>query len=152
MATTLTPPQGSEGGVDDRVIEAVLQYYPRLARVRDYVDANLSRPLRLAEVAEVACLEATYFSAYFRKRVGLPFTVWLSRHRACVAAGLLESADHGVKEVARMVGFGSIRSFQRAFRAHFGVTPRFALHKNVIAEAPCGGPTGMSWSLCRGNR
>ena len=55
----------------------VFDYYPRLNRLREYVEQSYSAPIPLKKAASIAALESSYFSTYFRAKVGITFTEWL---------------------------------------------------------------------------
>lgn len=99
-------------------------YYERLGRVRTFVLDHLTEPLSLRAVAQVACVTPAYFSALFRRKVGMSFMTWLRHARVEEAARLLTERDWSIAHVAERVGFGSVRTFERAFRACLGHTPR----------------------------
>ena len=115
----MSPARGSA-----HLAEDAFAYYPRLARVREWVEGNLSEEITLGDAARVACLERKYFSTYFRSKVGVPFSSWLVHRRVRRATAILASRDCSIAEVAAWTGFGSTRSFQRHFRAFTGITPR----------------------------
>lgn len=100
------------------------EYYGRLRKVRDYVELHYSEHLSLTQVAEVACMESAYFSVYFRKKVGLNFTAWLSRFRVEKAIELMRLRDFSICEIALAVGYQDLSTFVRAFKRHTGITPR----------------------------
>jgi two-component system response regulator YesN len=79
--------------------------------------------LSLWRAAEIACLEPKYFSAYFREKVGLTFSAWRRRVRVAHAQTLIRAADADMEEVASAAGFGSVRTFERAFQRCVGQTP-----------------------------
>lgn len=110
---------------NDVVWEAFL-YYPRLTRVCEYVLRNLHGTVTLPDAARVACLEKTYFSSYFHKKVGISFTAWLRLVRVGRAIRILQCQDITVFELAQQVGFRSVRTFERCFRAVSGTTLRAA--------------------------
>lgn len=110
-------------------------YYPPLNRARAYVIQHLHDNISLSDVARAACLEKTYFSAYFRKKVGIPFTAWLRIIRIARAMQLLHENDTPVSNVSRRVGFSSVRSFERSFRILIGETPR-SFKQRVTREFP----------------
>lgn len=68
-------------------------YYPRLGRLQRYVEDNLSEPIPLKVAADVAGLEATYFSKYFRARTGVRFKDWITYQRIDRAVDLIRSQD-----------------------------------------------------------
>lgn len=98
-------------------------YDPRLRKVARYVETHLSDPIALADAAHVAALEPAYFSRYFRKVTGETFTQWLAMTRVARAKLLLLNSRHSVTEVAMMVGFQSLRTFQRRFKEITGSSP-----------------------------
>ncbi|MEZ5812441.1 MAG: AraC family transcriptional regulator [Rhizobiaceae bacterium] len=98
-------------------------YYRRLAKVRAYVEANFNEPLSLEDAAEIAGLEAKYFSAYFHRKTGVCFHRWLSNYRVDQAVKRMRARDCTITEVAFETGFRDLRTFQRAFKNLNGMTP-----------------------------
>ncbi len=99
-------------------------YYPRLKRLRQYVEQSYSEPIPLEKAAGIAALERSYFSTYFRAKVGINFTEWLRQVRVKKAMELMKSRDFAITEVAYEVGFGDLRTFERAFKQYTLTTPR----------------------------
>lgn len=95
-----------------------------IARARTYIEANSSENLRLAEVAEVVNMSASYLSKRFHKTVGMSFVEFLGRHRIERARELLEHPSRRISEVAFAVGFQSISQFNRSFKRYVGQSPR----------------------------
>ncbi len=98
-------------------------YYPRLKRLRQYVERSYSEPIPLEKAAGIAALESSYFSSYFRAKVGITFTEWLRQVRIRKAMELMKGSDLSITEVAYEVGFGDLRTFGRAFKKHTLMTP-----------------------------
>ncbi len=101
----------------------VFDYYPRLNRLREYIEQSYSEPIPLKKAASVAALESSYFSTYFRAKVGITFTEWLRQVRIRKAMKLMKASDFSITEVAYEVGFGDLRTFERAFKKHTRKTP-----------------------------
>jgi AraC-like DNA-binding protein len=110
-----------------------LDYYPRLKRLHQYVEQSYSEPIPLEKAAGIAALETSYFSSYFRAKVGITFTDWLRRVRVKKAMVLLKAKDFSITEVAYEVGFRDLRTFERAFKKYVQKTPR-EFKKSVL---PC---------------
>jgi transcriptional regulator GlxA family with amidase domain len=108
----------------ERSIRDPFEYYDRLCRLQDYVLANLDKHISRQTAARIACVTPGYFSTYFRSRVGIPFTAWLSGLRVKKAAELFTQTDLPVPVVADMVGFGTARTLERHFKKYQGLTPR----------------------------
>jgi transcriptional regulator GlxA family with amidase domain len=98
-------------------------YYRRLSRVKNFVDLHYSEPLPLRIVACVAGLETSYFSKFFREKVGIRYLEWLSWIRVQHAVALMRTRNVPITELAFAVGFQDVRSFQRAFNKHTGSSP-----------------------------
>ena len=77
----------------------------------------------LNKAAQVAHLDAKYFSTYFRQKTGIRFKDWLAQERVGRAKAMMERRDHSVTEIAFAVGFRDLRTFQRSFKRHTGLTP-----------------------------
>ena len=99
------------------------RYFARLRRVRTYVDRNLSEGPSLPEVASIAAMNPSSFSRFFRRSVGVKFSVWLVSRRIRAARELFRDRNHDVSWVAREVGYNSDRSFRRAFKDQVGCCP-----------------------------
>ncbi len=101
----------------------VFDYYPRLERLREHVQQNYSEPISLKSAASVAALESSYFSTYFRAKVGITFTDWLRQVRIGKAMELMKVGDFSITEIAYEVGFADLTTFGRAFKQHTRMTP-----------------------------
>jgi xylan 1,4-beta-xylosidase len=99
-------------------------YYERLGRLERYVAEHLSEPITAAHAAEVAGLETKYFSTFFRVKVGVRFKHWLGHVRARRAMDLIRNSDRSLTDVAFEAGFADLRTFDRVFKQHTGMTPR----------------------------
>lgn len=111
--------------------ERAFEYYEPLCRLKQYVVCHYSEgEISLATAASVACLERKYFSTYFHTRVGVTFKSWLRALRISAAKTLMESNEHSITEVAHLVGFSDLVTFERAFKKQTGITPR--QYKNLV--------------------
>jgi len=110
--------------------EAMFFFCPRLAKIKLHVDEHYAEPFTLAHAAEIAALEKTYFSKVFKEKVGISFADWLARERIKRAVLMLMDHDHRITDLAFVVGFGDLRTFERAFKKCVGITPRQC--KNIV--------------------
>src|ERR1019366_716684 len=96
----------------------------RINRAIDHVTRNLAEPLRLDEVAKVACFSPYHFHRVFRAVVGETLHDFVKRLRLDRALYLMShGAGMSLTEVAIGCGFGSSSDFSRSFRDRFGVPP-----------------------------
>ena len=84
-------------------------------KVRDYIEAHLSRDITLSELAQVATLSKFHFVRSFKKSTGVSPYKYLLLKRIERARELL-SLGTSPLEVASTVGFTSEISLGRAFR------------------------------------
>ncbi len=104
--------------------EEAFSYYPRLKRVRDFVESRYGESISLEEISGVAAMEKTYFSYFFHQKIGVTFCVWLQYVRIKKALELIKARDRTITEVAFEVGFNEISTFQKAFKRWTSLTPR----------------------------
>jgi AraC-like DNA-binding protein len=95
----------------------------RMLRARDTMDRAYSQPLDIAAVARVAHISPAHFSRQFRATFGESPHRYLQRRRVERAMELLRETDRPVTEICFDVGFGSLGTFSRTFRAVVGESP-----------------------------
>ena len=99
-----------------RQIWARLGYHDRTKRLVEYLEANPTENLSLARAADVAGMERTALSRYFRQRIGLRFSDFLRAYRVALAIREMEHHDRSVSEVAHGLGYRCVKTFERDFR------------------------------------
>jgi AraC family transcriptional regulator len=95
----------------------------RLARVLDYIGANLEGDLTLARLASVACLSRFHFSRAFKAAIGRSPHYYVSAKRLERAKQMLEKGDQPLAHIALTLQFSCQANFTRAFREATGQTP-----------------------------
>jgi AraC-like DNA-binding protein len=97
--------------------DATLRY------VMEYCEDHYAEELSLGEVAEQVHLSKYYISRLFNQKLKLSFSDYLNMLRVRRATRLLEKTDKKIADISEDVGFGSIRSFNRAFLDIMKMTP-----------------------------
>ena len=121
-----------------QVDEQAFVRHRALAAVLAHVEAHPTQALSLRQAAAIACLEAKYFSALFRDRVGVSFKRWEIWRRVQRARLLVvERTDLTIGQIATESGFADLRTFERAFRRAFETTPQAV--RRALAGAAAGG-------------
>ncbi|HEX8752858.1 MAG TPA: helix-turn-helix transcriptional regulator [Solirubrobacterales bacterium] len=95
----------------------------RLLRARDAMDRAFAEPLDVAGVARVAHVSPAHFSRQFRDTFGETPHRYLQRRRVERAMELLRETERPVTEICFDVGFNSLGTFSRTFRAILGESP-----------------------------
>lgn len=93
------------------------------SRVIDYIETHYTEDIDLERVAHAVGSHPVTVSKIFTKSTGVGFHYYLQYQRCSHAAYLLKNKNMSISEVAYESGFGSIRSFNRAFFAVYGLTP-----------------------------
>jgi AraC family transcriptional regulator len=91
--------------------------------VTDFMNANLHRRIRLAELAGTANLSSSRFSHFFKTQTGLSPGEYLRRLRMEKARHLLATTLLRIKEIMAIAGYNSKSHFVRHFRRSFGLAP-----------------------------
>lgn len=98
-------------------------YQERILKVLLYIQGNLCQSLTLEELANVACFSPYHFHRIFRGMMGESLAEHIRRLRLERAAQLLSQTDRSVTDLAFEIGYETVESFTRAFKARFGVAP-----------------------------
>ena len=93
-------------------------------RMQDYIKENLTQPVTLAALAKEACFSPWYAARVFKECTGLSPADYVRRCRLSKSALRLRDEHAKVIDVALDMGFGSVDSYQRAFRRDFGCNPK----------------------------
>lgn len=94
-----------------------------LARARDRLRDDCTRPPRIDELARLSGVHPVAFARTFRRRYGRSPGEYLRECRLERAASLLRDRKRPLLDIAALAGFSDQSHFSRAFRQHFGCTP-----------------------------
>lgn len=107
---------------------------PQMERAKQFIEANLTEDITLADVAAAVHMSSFYFCKMFKQSTGLNYTTYLARLRTERAKTMLLDQHARVSEVAFAVGFQSISQFNRIFREVAGESPS-DYRQHVLAPA-----------------
>lgn len=88
-----------------------------------YIHANYAGPVSIAKLAGIEGYSASYYTDWFKKKVGCMPSEYLRALRVEKAKEILTTTHYRVLDVALQVGYASCSSFVRAFKAVAGMTP-----------------------------
>jgi AraC family transcriptional regulator len=95
----------------------------RLRRVTEYIQQNVDKDLRLAELAALVYMSSYHFARLFKCSTGVPPHRFVVRQRIARASAFLATQERSIAEISRMVGFRTPSHFTTVFRRVTGVTP-----------------------------
>ncbi|MFC5529770.1 helix-turn-helix domain-containing protein [Cohnella yongneupensis] len=103
-------------------------------RMRNYIEANASRPLRLEDVARDSGLSVSRAVHLFKEHYGSSIIGYAQQIRMAHALELLHHSPLSLEQIAAETGLGSYAYFHRIFRAQHGISPG-AYRKKHAAKA-----------------
>lgn len=109
-------------------------YGGRAARIYEslrQIDEQFCQPLELSELARRVNLEKTYYSALFKRVIGISPWDYILIKRIERATELLKTTDKSVLEIALACGFNNTANFNKHFKKHTATTPR------ALRQAEC---------------
>ena len=98
--------------------------HPKLIAIVEAMEQNVEEPLSLKELTQLGRLSARHLERLFRTYLGDTPIAYYRKLRLRRARHLLRQTHMGVLEVATACGFVSAPYFSRAYRDHFGCSPR----------------------------
>jgi len=99
------------------------EYTKRINRVIDYLRDHLDEPLKLEDLAKVACFSEYHFHRVFGAMSGETLNDFTNRLRLEKAARLLTKTRQSATEIALECGFSSSAAFSRSFNKAFSTSP-----------------------------
>lgn len=94
------------------------------ADVLIYISEHFKEELTLGTLAAALGYNESYLSRSFHETFGISFGKYLNMLRLREALNLLREGESSITRCALESGFGSMRSFYRAFHEKFGCTPK----------------------------
>lgn len=89
-----------------------------------YMSQHFREELTLSTLARQFGYNPSYLSRSFKENFGISFCKYITMLRLREAILLLKSGESSITKCAFESGFGSMRSFYRAFHEEFGMSPK----------------------------
>lgn len=100
-----------------------VELYRRLNMAKDYIDLNLNSNLSLEVISKESCLSPFHFLRTFSEFYGTTPYQYILSERLKKANFLIEKTSQEYNQIIRATGFEHKRTFQRAYKKEFGITP-----------------------------
>lgn len=94
-----------------------------LQSVLNYCNEKFKSDITLDEISEELHLSKYHISHLFNSKLGIGFNTYINTLRINTACEMLEGTDKKTADISEETGFGSIRSFNRAFLQITGMSP-----------------------------
>jgi len=123
-------------GENREVTRAVEELNRRMLRARDAMDRTYAQPLDIPVLAQVASVSEAHFIRTFRATFGETPHRYLQRRRVERAMFLLRESKHSITDICLDVGFESLGTFSRTFRAIVRINPTDYRERSEAINAP----------------
>ena len=103
--------------------------------IMDYVKTNISRNLKISEIAEAFGYNEKYLSHRFAEITGIPLKQYILKAKVDTANYMLTDTNKSISEIAKELGFSDSHNFTRAYKKLTGLSPseyRNAFSKRLL--------------------
>ena len=90
---------------------------------QEYIRENICAHIKLEDIAKQVHLSPSYFAIYFKNKTNTNLRDYLLMQKMEYARQQLLKANVSVNDVAYDLGYSDYRSFSRAFKNLYGITP-----------------------------
>lgn len=89
----------------------------------NYIAENYKEELTLKKASKDLFISPTYISRFINNTIGMSFNDYVNSYRLEDAIKLIKKGDNSMATICHLSGFSSIRTFDRAFKKRYGVSP-----------------------------
>ncbi|MFC7782958.1 helix-turn-helix domain-containing protein [Rossellomorea sp. GCM10028870] len=100
------------------------ELYRRVSIAHDYIRSYFNQPIKLEEVAKVACLSPNHLLRTYSQIYGRTPHQHITVFRIQKAKQLLAELDHNMTDITFELGFQNPVSFSKMFKQHVGLSPK----------------------------
>lgn len=97
--------------------------FNRIIAITQFITDHLSEDISLQMAADALNVEYHYFSRLFHKLFRMNFRDYVNLYKLDSACEMLTETKLDIGAIARDCGFVTVRSFNRSFKEHTGMTP-----------------------------
>ncbi len=112
-------------GLEEQLLSRQQDYRAKvIAKVQQFILANLDRKLQLSEVSSVFGFSQNYLSSLFSRYAGCSFVKFTNNAKINMAKEMIASGDFKIYEISENLGFESSFYFSKVFKKVTGYSPR----------------------------
>ena len=96
-------------------------------RLMNYIDTHIFTMKNLDELSQATDYSYGYLSALFKSTTSTTLSAYFQEKKLDTARTLLAEHGRSVTEISEMLNYSSVYAFSKAFRSHYGISPRVYL-------------------------
>jgi AraC-like DNA-binding protein len=96
----------------------------RVRKVKEYINQNYKKDIRLSELAEMVGMTPVSFSRFFKLRTSKTLSDYIIDIRLGFASRMLVDSTQTISEICYDCGFNNLSNFNRIFKKKKGMTPK----------------------------
>ncbi|MFD3447180.1 helix-turn-helix domain-containing protein [Microbacteriaceae bacterium 4G12] len=109
------------------------ELYRRISIAHDYIRSYYDKPIKLNEIAQIACLSPNHLLRTYSQIYGKTPHQHISEFRVLKAKKLLTQLDFNMTDITFELGLQNPVSFSKMFKQHVGISP-IEFRKKVILD------------------
>ena len=98
-------------------------------QILEYCSAHYKENISVGEIALNLHISRSSVSHIFSTRLAMNFCDYINSLRLADALQLIKSGNYSITEVSNLSGFQTLRTFNRAFLKHYGISPSRYIEK-----------------------
>jgi len=91
--------------------------------VKAFINENLSKNIKLEDVAHHTNVSKQYLSAIFKRHTAMTPVEYMINARLAKGKELIRDGELNISEIAEALGYSSVHYFSRQFKAKLGISP-----------------------------
>lgn len=99
-------------------------YKQKINQVLDYITMNLDKPLALDKLADLIHVSQRQLIRIMRSALNEPLSSYIARQRMERSVLYMQIEKMNLTRLAEKVGYDNPQSFSKAFKKHFGISPK----------------------------
>lgn len=96
--------------------------HPIVTNIIKYIHCNLQNEITLEELSDKHYISVSYLAKIFKQHTGVTIFAYIQHLRIEKACDILKNTERTIEKIARQVGYGSHRYFQKIFKNKIGMT------------------------------
>lgn len=103
--------------------------------LKNYIDDNLYKPLRLEDLAAMFHYSPNHLINIFRDKYGVTPYVYYEKQRLLAARELLTNTSMSIKEISEKLGYDNPNYFSKCFKKHFEKSPAHLRRTALLSKS-----------------